>query len=300
MPISSTRSAVTRLQSDLADLKAKDAAEAKKEADLTKKINQAAARAQRATSPSSASSYLREVERAQKEFAAVSKKRADLAKSVASKSADLSRQQARLSSEEQQERKKITDSDKRSQQERERQMRQLDAQLRKQTALIASQHEETAISAALPSEIHDVFISHASEDKEDFVRDLASRLQAAGVSIWYDEISIEWGNSLRRKIDRGLANSRFGIVVLSTAFFKKEWTQRELDGLTQLEIAGRSRILPIWHKVTKDEVASFSPMLADKAALKTADLTVDEIVERLVEVRDKAIANAPNGVKELE
>lgn len=292
MSISSTRSTVARLQSDIADLRAKDAAEAKKEADLTAKINQAAARAQRATSTSSASSYLREVERAQKELATVSKKRANLAKSVASKSADLSRQQDRLSSEEQQERKKIADADKRAHQERERQRRQLDEQLRKQTALIASQHKETAISAALPSEMHDVFISHASEDKEDFVRDLAARLRAAGVSVWYDEFSIAWGDSLRRKIDRGLASSRFGIVVLSTAFFKKDWTQRELDGLTQLEIAGRSRVLPIWHKVAKDEVASFSPMLADKAALKTADYTVDEIVERLVKVRDEAIANA--------
>lgn len=290
MSISSTRSTVARLQSDIAALRAKDAAEAKKEADLTAKMSQAADRARRATSSSSMASYLRDAERAQKEIAAVSKKRADLAKSIASKSADLSRHQDRLSSEEQQERKKTADSEKRAQQERERQARKLDEQLRQQTAIIASRQKETAISAALPSEMHDVFISHATEDKEEFVQDLASRLKAAGVSVWYDKFSIGWGDSLRQTIDRGLANSRFGIVVLSSAFFKKKWPQWELNGLTQMELAGRSRILPIWHKVTKDEVASFSPMLADKAALKTSDLTVDEIVAELVKVRDAAVS----------
>ena len=89
---------------------------------------------------------------------------------------------------------------------------------------------------------------------------------------------------MRRRIDEGLARSRFGVVVLSKHFFAKDWPQRELDGLVQLEIAGQSRILPIWHEISKDEVARFSPTLADKLALNTALLTVDEIVVRLAAV----------------
>ena len=130
-------------------------------------------------------------------------------------------------------------------------------------------------------------MSHASEDKESFVRPFADKLLAAGVTPFYDEMSLGWGDSLRRRIEEGLARSRFGVVVLSKNFFAKEWPQRELDGLVQLEMQGHARILPIWHEISKDEVTRFSPMLADKLALNTALLTVDEIVAKLVEVSGK-------------
>src|SRR5690606_41724243 len=62
---------------------------------------------------------------------------------------------------------------------------------------------------------HDVFISHASEDKDEIVRPLAIALRNAGLSVWYDEFELKIGDSLRQKIDKGLSKSRFGIVVLS-------------------------------------------------------------------------------------
>lgn len=77
----------------------------------------------------------------------------------------------------------------------------------------------------------DVFISHASEDKEEIVRPLARELQQCGLRVWYDEFELRIGDGLRRKIDEGIARSAFGVVVLSTAFFAKNWTQYELDGL---------------------------------------------------------------------
>ena len=61
-------------------------------------------------------------------------------------------------------------------------------------------------------EVYDVFISHASEDKEEVVRPLANALRKAGLKVWYDEFELHIGDSLRRKIDQGLAKSRFGIV----------------------------------------------------------------------------------------
>ncbi|MGH1556981.1 toll/interleukin-1 receptor domain-containing protein [Caulobacter segnis] len=74
---------------------------------------------------------------------------------------------------------------------------------------------------------HDIFICHASEDKPDLVRSLVAALQEQQIDVWYDEISIEYGASLRQAIDRGLAEARYGLVVLSPAFFAKPWTQWE-------------------------------------------------------------------------
>lgn len=130
---------------------------------------------------------------------------------------------------------------------------------------------------------YDVFVSHASEDKEEFVRDFVECLQNCGLKVWYDELTLSIGDSLRRSIDNGLSNSRYGIVVLSEAFFKKEWPQRELDGLFAREIESGKVILPIWHKISKSEVMKYSPMIADMLALNTSTFTSAEIAEKIAE-----------------
>lgn len=130
----------------------------------------------------------------------------------------------------------------------------------------------------------DVFISHASEDKDDLVRPLAQALQDRGLDVWYDEFTLKIGDSLRRKIDSGIARSRFGIVVLSPPFFAKGWSQYELDGLVTMSVSGAQVLLPLWHGISKDEVLRQSPSLADKVALRTADYTVDEIAEEIASV----------------
>lgn len=83
-------------------------------------------------------------------------------------------------------------------------------------------------------------MSHASEDKDEVVRPLANAQQDAGLTVWYDEYELWLGDSLRRKIDRGLIASHFGVVVLSEAFFRKGWANYELDGLvTKVSMATR-------------------------------------------------------------
>ena len=101
---------------------------------------------------------------------------------------------------------------------------------------------------------YDVFISHASEDKDAVVRPLAHALSDGGLTVWYDEFELRIGDSLRRKIDTGLAKSRFGIVVLSRSFFGKGWTNYELDGLVTRAVSGEQVLLPIWHEITKQEL----------------------------------------------
>lgn len=130
----------------------------------------------------------------------------------------------------------------------------------------------------------DVFISHASEDKDSFVRPLAEALTKRGVRVWFDEYSLTLGDSLTRSIDRGLARCRFGVVVLSPAFFSKEWTQKELGGLVSRESEGEKIILPIWHNLTAGEVRKYSPLLSDRLAVSSAEgmaRVVDKIMEAL-------------------
>lgn len=112
----------------------------------------------------------------------------------------------------------------------------------------------------------DVFISHASEDKASVGRPLAVALEAHGVSVWLDDFELRIGDSLRRKIDHGLARSRFGVVILSKSFFAKGWPQYELDGLVSRSVSGEQTLLPIWHEITKDEVMAQTPSLVDKIA----------------------------------
>lgn len=119
----------------------------------------------------------------------------------------------------------------------------------------------------------DVFISHASEDKESFVRPLAEALESFGVKVWYDEFTLSLGDSLSRSIDLGLSRSRFGVVVLSSSFFAKGWAEYELRGLVANELDRAKVILPLWYKVTRREVLSYSPPLADKFAIMATDLS---------------------------
>ena len=131
---------------------------------------------------------------------------------------------------------------------------------------------------------YDVFISHASEDKNEVVRPLANALVQNGVTVWYDEFEMRIGDSLRRKIDKGLANSRFGVVVLSPDFIKKGWTNYELDGIVTKAVSGEQIILPIWHNITEEEVRNYSPSLVDKLARNTAYDSVDQIAKEIAEL----------------
>ena len=128
----------------------------------------------------------------------------------------------------------------------------------------------------------DFFISHASEDKAKIVEPLAHELTNKGAKVWYDSWSLKIGDNLSAKIDDGLVNSEFGIVVLSPSFFAKPWPQRELSGLVQREIQGRKVILPVWHDVDYNYVAEKSPTLADKMAGSTS-LGIPHLADTILE-----------------
>ncbi len=136
----------------------------------------------------------------------------------------------------------------------------------------------------LPLKEYDVFISHATEDKDEVVRPLANALRASGLTVWYDEFELSIGDSLRRKIDAGISHSKFGVVVLSAHFFAKGWPQYELDGITTMSVSGTQAILPIWHNLTEAQVIAESPSLAEKVARSTANFTIEQIAEEISQV----------------
>jgi hypothetical protein len=146
------------------------------------------------------------------------------------------------------------------------------------------QHERPPVLPDEDGETWDVFISHASEDKETVAEPLADELRARGLKVWLDKTELRIGDSLRRKIDNGLSHSTFGVVILSKSFFAKGWPQYELDGIVGMTVKGDQRMLPIWHEISRDEIAKQSPSLVDKIARNTAISTVVEIADEIAEV----------------
>jgi len=139
-------------------------------------------------------------------------------------------------------------------------------------------------SEKIEDKAYDVFISHASEDKREVARPLAVAFEQRGLKVWYDEFEMKIGDSLRRKIDKGIVNSNFGIIIISRDFINKGWTNYELDGLITRSVSNEQVILPIWHNVTKREVIDYSPSLADKVARSTTDFTIEEIADEITDV----------------
>jgi hypothetical protein len=129
----------------------------------------------------------------------------------------------------------------------------------------------------------DVFLSYAGEDREAIAKPLAEALRAKGLRVWFDKFELTLGDRLRRMLDEGLANSKFGVVVLSPAFFGKHWPQTELDGLAQREVDGEKVILPVWHGIDREDVARHSPTLADRVAASSSE-GIDHLVASIMEV----------------
>lgn len=130
----------------------------------------------------------------------------------------------------------------------------------------------------------DVFICHASEDKQPFVERLVSALRARGVEAWYDELEVVCEDSLIRKIGEGLSKSSFGVVVLSRAFAdKRTWQEAELNSLLAQQIqTGQKRIVPVSLDLDIVEIYREFPFLASMRILRVQD-GFDTVVNELVQ-----------------
>jgi hypothetical protein len=150
----------------------------------------------------------------------------------------------------------------------------------------------------------DVFICHASQDKDEVVRPLAEALEARGWTVWLDEQDLTLGDSLSGNIELALARSRFGVAVLSPASFAKRWPQRELQGLAAREVtAGTKVILPVWHEVDERYIVERAPILADRVGAKTTEgipAVADQISSALERAGIEAASGSTNVVQSVE
>jgi TIR domain len=143
----------------------------------------------------------------------------------------------------------------------------------------------------------DVFMSHASPDKP-YVRGLVKALRGGGVTVWFDEDNIDWGESVLKEIRKGLLNSRYGIVVLSEAYLaERKWTEHEFQGLLARETLDTTVILPIWHNITEEDVKKYdAPLTLRRAKVSATDAYADIVssvqrkLGREVSVSDEAVA----------
>lgn len=132
---------------------------------------------------------------------------------------------------------------------------------------------------------YDVFLSHSSLDKEEYVTELSEKLEEIGLSVFEDVKVFKIGQSQTDMMNFGILNSRFVVVFLSANFIESGWSDYEFKSFLNREINEKKIIiLPIWHNVTVEEVKDYNPYLVDKYALNTSKYSLDQIVESINQV----------------
>ena len=270
---------VNSLDKEIADLEKKKAAKDREVANLQGKINTLKKSINSHTSASTLNSKMRQIAIHESDQAKKSQDSADLGKKIAEKRKKRAEAYLRLQKEQQNEQKKQDKVNQQIQASYEARIKELQQQLLQPVVTTTT----TPIAA---EEEYDVFVSHAYEDKESFVDEFVEALRNQELKVWYDMDKLKWGDSMREKIDRGLAKSRYGVVILSPNYIAehKYWTKAELNGLFQVETVNGKTILPIWHNLTKKQVVEYSPIIADRKAMTTALMTPEEIAAELKEL----------------
>ena len=139
-------------------------------------------------------------------------------------------------------------------------------------------------------ERRDLFLCHAWDDRIDAARELHSHLTSRDASVWFSEEDVDLGKSLLREIDRGLRNSRIGIVLVTPALLKS----LEAEGIADKELSAllaTDRVIPVAHGTTFEELREVSPLLAARSGLSTDGSSLAEVAAKVadtVRVKDHA------------
>lgn len=276
----SRQNQVAQLQRDIARINRRLSDLAGDESDVTVRIAQNERSVARTTNATAVQSHQREIRRLNDVLLLIRNDRARFARALARKTDELHEaQNAPLDL---------------RQQKPARQVETLARDRRGTDAAVPTRKPPSAPSQGTATQArYDAFISHAHEDKATVALPLCDALQALGYRIWLDVFELEVGDNLPRSIDRGLAASRFGIVVLSRSFMAKRWTDYELNGLIARENASGKVVLPLWHQVSESDVLEFSPSLAAKFALDTGTCTIAELAQKFAAVLSKPAGSRP-------
>lgn len=270
---------VNSLDKEIADLEKKKATKDKEVATLQGKINTLKKSINSRTSTSTLNSKMRQIATYESDQARKGQNSAELGKKIAEKRKKRSDAYLKLQKEQQNEQRKQDKANREIHASYETRIKEFQQQLSMPVVTVAT-------PSMVADEEYDVFVSHAYEDKESFVDEFVEALRDQGLKVWYDTDKLKWGDSMREKIDRGLAKSRYGVVVLSPNYIAehKYWTKAELNGLFQVETVNGKTILPIWHNLTKKQVVEYSPIIADRKAMTTDSMTPEEIAAKLKEL----------------
>jgi hypothetical protein len=140
------------------------------------------------------------------------------------------------------------------------------------------------VEAVVPrAESYDLFLCHAWDDRRGAATDLHKLLEAEHVSVWFSERDIILGQPFMREIDKGLAKTRIGIVLITPAFLKRiangGVSEKELS-----ELLARDLLIPVAHGVTYDDIRSASPLLGSRNGLSTAEDSMEDIAKKIAEL----------------
>ena len=144
-------------------------------------------------------------------------------------------------------------------------------------------YRESVEKRAPQPDRRDVFLCHAWDDRQGSAKQLHDLLEARGVSVWFSEKDVLLGTSLLREIDKGLAESRVGIVLVTPSFLRRV----QGEGIADKELSAllaRDLLVPIVHGTTYEALRDVSPLLGSRTGLSTEENTMTEVAEKLAEL----------------
>lgn len=142
---------------------------------------------------------------------------------------------------------------------------------------------ENIVKQTKVPEKYDLFLCHAWDDRKGVAKELYEKLIAMGISVWFSEKDLPLGSTMLREIDKGLAKSYAGIVLVTPAFLKRV----ENEGVAEKELSAllaKDRLIPIVHDTTYDALRDVSPLLGSRSGLDTNEDSMDEIAAKLAEL----------------
>ncbi len=132
-------------------------------------------------------------------------------------------------------------------------------------------------------DLRDVFLCHAWDDRKGAAKELHDLLESKGVSVWFSEKDVLLGSSLLREIDKGLAKSRVGIVLVTPSFLKRI----KGEGIADKELSAllaRDLLVPIIHNTTFEDLREVSPLLGSRSGLSTIEESMVDVAAKLAEL----------------
>ncbi|MBT0567687.1 toll/interleukin-1 receptor domain-containing protein [Williamsia sp. CHRR-6] len=138
-------------------------------------------------------------------------------------------------------------------------------------------------------ERRDLFLCHAWNDREGPAKELCDFLESYGATVWFSEYDVSLGTSLIQEVDRGLANSRAGIVLVTPALLHGLESSSGLAGKELSALLSTDRVIPVAHDTTFDALRDISPLLAARSGLTTGSLSMKQVAQKI------AVATAAAG-----